>query len=355
MTSCDLLDNQRLERFERLLCANPSTRVRSETLWHAFAQVFPHRAAGPAERRLLLTVLAAVEGRGLLRLPPARGTRWDRSMDPAVPRSVDLVRAQPEPPSFSWRTFPWHADLKWVARCRTLSVQQLAFLQRVHDGLVHGLFREPAPLKYRSLQLTGDEKRLALLATTSLFGNGQLSLETLGCLPDALPLAWEAIGEGGRMVIFENAGPFAVARRVLSDLATRPYDLVAYGGGRSILAALGHIKSLERTVSSLHYVGDIDDAGLDIAWNARHCAARLGLPAIQPATEVHRQMLATAHAFGYPDGWPTDERVTRPDRLRALDVLAPEVRLHADRILQAGRRIPEEVLGPVELRAAWSA
>jgi hypothetical protein len=27
--------------------------------------------------------------------------------------------------------------------------------------------------------------------------------------PDALPLAWEAVGDGGLMVIFEKAGPFA--------------------------------------------------------------------------------------------------------------------------------------------------
>jgi hypothetical protein len=54
------------------------------------------------------------------------------------------------------------------------------------------------------------------------------------------------------MVIFENVGPFAVARRVLSELKARPY---ACGGGRSVLAALGHI---ERRVESIHYVGELD-------------------------------------------------------------------------------------------------
>ena len=200
------LDHQRLDKFERLLQANSTARLHGQVLWHAFAQIFPHRATGPAERRLLLDTLRAIEGRGSIRLPPARGRRWDRSMDPAVPTSIDLIREQPKPPSSPWRAFPWHTQLQWVAQCRTLSGKQVAFLRRVHDGLVHGLFRESAPLKYRSLQLTGDEKRLALLATTSMFADGQLSLEKLGCLPDALPLAWEAVGEGGRMVVFENAG-----------------------------------------------------------------------------------------------------------------------------------------------------
>src|SRR5216683_1374589 len=135
----------------------------------------------------------------------------------------------------------------------------------------------------------------------------RLTLELLACLPDALPLAWEAMGEGGRMVIFENAGPFAVARRVLGELATRPYDMIAYGGGRSVLAALGHLKTIERPIDSIHYVGDLDHAGLDIAWGVRRRAQHLGLPAVAPASELHKQMLSSAKAFGHPQGWPCEE------------------------------------------------
>lgn len=76
----------------------------------------------------------------------------------------------------------------------------------------------------------------------------------LACLPDALPVAREPVGEGGlRMVIFENAGPFSVARRVLGELKVRPYGMIAYGGGRGVLAALGHIRTLDCRVESTHY------------------------------------------------------------------------------------------------------
>lgn len=350
------IDDAALDRFEALLRAAPSMRIRAEQFWRAFAQIFPHRTPGPAERHLLLDALNALEARGAISLPPIRGTRWDRSMDPAVPTSITLVRAADAISSFPWRTFPWHAELQWIPRYRFLSPKQVEFLRRVHDGLVHGRFQEPAPLKYRSLQLTGDEKRLALLATTSLFAEGQLNLPMLGCLSEAHPLAWEAVGEGGRLVIFENAGPFAVARRVLgelTDVATRPYDLIAYGGGRSVLAGLGHLLTIEQPIVAIHYVGDLDDAGVDILWNARQCAARLGLPPLQPATELHRQMLLAAQAFGHPDGWPTDERRSKADRIRNLEALEIDVRPHIDRILRAGRRIPEEVLGSEELRRAF--
>lgn len=348
------LDERRLDQFERGLLAGTAVRVGAQDLWRALAKVFPHRTSGPAERRLLLDALRSIEARGSIRLPPERGTRWERSMDPAVPSSVDIVRDQAVPSGYPWRTFPWHPNLHWVGQCRNLSTQQVEFLRRVHDGFVNGMFQEPAPLKYRSLQLTGDEKMLASIATTSLFGSPRLTLELLACLPDALPLAWEAVGDGGRMVIFENADPFAVARRVLVEMKARPYDLIAYGGGRGILAALGHVRTIERSVESIRYVGDLDHAGLDIAWAARRRAKELGLPAVMPAGELHRQMLLSAESFGHPQGWPAQERFAEGDRTRILDFLLPEVRGPIGVILKAGRRIPEEVLGPAELRRAWS-
>jgi len=349
------LDERRLDELERGLLAGTAARVGAQDLWRRLAQVFPHRTPGPAERRLLLDALKSIEERGSIRLPPERGKRWDRSMDPAVPTSVDIVRDHAARSGFPWRTFPWHPSLHWVVQCRSLSVQQIEFLRRVHDGLVNGTFRETVPLKYRSLQLTGDEKMLASLATTSLFGPSRLTLELLACLPDALPLAWEAVGDGGRMVIFENAGPFAVARRVLAETKGRPYDLIAYGGGRSVLAALGHIKTIERSVESIHYVGDLDHAGLEIAWSVRRCTQGLGLPAALPASELHRQMLLAAESFGHPQGWPGQERFSAIARAGILEALSPDLRGRVDALLEAGCRIPEEVLGPDELRSAWIA
>lgn len=348
------LDEHRLDEFERALLAGTSVRVGTQELWRALASVFPHRTPGPAERRLLLHILQSIEARGRIRIPPERGRRWDRSIDPPVPTSVDVVREKDAPSGFAWRTFPWHPNLHWVVECRNLSRQQVEFLRRVHEGFVNGTFGEQAPLKYRSLQLTGDEKMLASLATTSLFGPGRLALDLLACLPDALPLAWEAVGDGGRMVIFENAGPFAVARRVLSEMKQRPYDLIAYGGGRSVIAALGHIKTIDRRVESIHYVGDLDDDGLDIAWGARRCAKGQGLPSVAPASELHRQMLLAAESFGHPKGWPARRRLSDAERAKGLDMLPLDVRRQVEVVLKSGHRIPEEVLGPEELRKAWS-
>jgi hypothetical protein len=157
------------------------------------------------------------------------------------------------------------------------------------------------------------------------------------------------------MLIFENAGPFAVARRVLSELSVRPYDLVAYGGGRSVLAALGHIKTIEQNVKTIHYVGDLDHAGLDIALGVRKIAGKLGLPSVEPASELYAQMLAAAEAFGHPQGWPAQGSFSETERRNILLCLPAELRGRIEAILQKGARIPEEVLGPEEFRNAWSS
>ncbi|MFO1077980.1 MAG: DUF2399 domain-containing protein [Planctomycetota bacterium] len=347
-------DDPRLDRFQRALFAGGPTRLDAAEIWRALAVAFPHRPSGPGERELLVEALTALEARGVLRLPPAGGKRWDRSMQPAVPTGVDLLLHEAAAPGFQWRTFPWHSSLHWVPQCHRLTEEQIAFLRRVHDGLVHGAFREPVPRKYRSLQLTGDEKQLAALAKTQLFEVSRLSLEMLGCLPETLPLAWEAVGPGGRMLVFENAGPFSVAKRVLTEMSDPPYDLIAYGGGKSILAALGYLKELDRRVDSIHYVGDLDPAGLDIAVACRRRATDIGLPPITPASELHRAMIDAAAAFGSPRGWPAPAGCTNADLHPLLKFLDADLRDRVRDLIAGGRRIPEEVLGPAELRGAWN-
>jgi hypothetical protein len=293
-------------------------------------------------------------------------------LSPPVPRSVDLIPEQSRPNPADWRTYPWHESLAWVAGLPRLTERQVGFLKRVHEGLVNRSFQDAAPLKYRSLQLTGDEKGLAELILSSLFGPGRLSAETLNCVPDVLPLAWEPVGQGGRAVIFENAGPFAVARRVLADIPERqrPYDLVVYGGGRAILASLGHLATIQRRVESLHYVGDLDAAGVEIGTAARREARRVQLPDLRPEEELLRAMFRSAASMGHSEGWPAHEPRSgdwRQNSVRDVqqspgarteqlaDWLSPGLEQQVLALLHRGMRIPEEVLGPAEMRGAWQA
>jgi hypothetical protein len=350
-----MLDPQRLEGFARLIRGHPRTRIAGEALWRMFAAAFPVRPQGAEERCWFLDALVELERQGMVRLPPARSPRWDRSLGLTVPASVDRVSAPAPAKDKSWRLFPWHPALQWIADLSQINPQQIAFLHRVHEAMVRGWLEKPAPLKYRSLQLTGHEKGLARLAITQLFGQGRLSLELLGCVREAVPMAWESVSDRPSMLIFENAGPFWVARQTLGRMSEPPYGMVGYGGGKSFQASLQHLLTIGRPLKAIHYVGDMDSSGLMIAEAAHHAAVRIDLPRILPAPGFHRAMLEAAGRFGYPKGWPTGPG---GDPMEAeggfLNSLSVDLRKRMLAVVNSGRRIPEEVLGPDEMEAIWT-
>ncbi len=347
------LDPARITEFGRLLCASPRRRIDQKTLWSAFAAAFPGRPQGLEERRWLASAIEALSRQGLVRLPAPSGKRWDKTFGAPLPLSIDLAGSPTLVPARGWRGYPWHASLSWIAELRHLRTDQEKLLLKVHEGLVNGWFQEQAPLKYRSLQLTGSEKRLAALLRTPLFGKGRLSLSLLGSYPELLPLAWASVGNAPRAIIFENAGPFFVARAVLDKMKTPPYGVVAYGGGKGILASLPHIATIGRSIDEIHYVGDLDKHGLEIAVAAKRIASVAGLPEVTAAPAVHRRMLEAAARLGMPNGWPSS-RATVAAASGAVSFLPEDVRNEVSVMIRGGRRIPEEVLGPTELASLWA-
>jgi hypothetical protein len=347
------LDPERVGHFGRLIRASHTKRVNREALWRAFAEAFPKRPCGPDERVWMLGAIEELVGKGLISLPSGKGQRWDRSALPHLPNSVDLLRAVTVPQDQRWRSHPWHPMLQWVADLVVLSPEQQAFLFRVHEGFVQGTFDQPAPMKYRSLQLTGDEKRLADLMKTKLFEPGRLSLNLLGCLPDTCPLAWESVADNDNAIVFENIGPFMVARQVLSSMPSPPFGIVVHGAGMAFQAGVGYLATIGRPVQSLRYVGDFDREGLWIPTAARECARRAGLPEVLPATELHRAMLASAAALGHPEGWPSGGRRSDPADIGIADFVSAAIRQQVLTILLQGNRVPEETLGPCEMLSAW--
>jgi hypothetical protein len=347
------LDPARLEDFARRLASQACNRLDQQTVWTAFAAAFPGRPQGVEERRWLRAALEELAARGLLRLPSVQGRRWDKTLGVAIPTSLDLVRQARVASTGAWRAFPWHPRLQWVTDLGYLTPEQETFLYRVHRGLVEGWFQTLAPFKYRSLQLTGQEKKLYSFLGTKLFDPSRLTTDLLGCSAEIVPLAWEAVSNKPALVIFENAGPFAVARTVLAKMSDPPYGIVGYGGGTRFERSVAHLLTIGRRVEQIEYVGDLDWDGLRIAVAGQSAAHVAGLPGIRPARSIHRAMLAAASRFGNPHGWPAPID-SRPDP-QLVHFLPQDVRGEALHILQAGHRIPEEVLGPVELGAVWGS
>jgi hypothetical protein len=344
-----VLNPARLSRFLSELQSEQRVRVDFVRLWRSFVAAFPQHPQGSEGRRWLMAALVALMDQGFLRLPVAHGTRWDRSSTIPVPSSIDLIRQEPAKGGLEWREFPWHRSMQWVLQCRSLTPEQVSFLHRVHDGLVAGDFLEPASFKYRSLQLTGDEKRLGRLVKGQLFDQGRLTLETIGCEPDVLPLTWESISDCRRMVIFENAGAFMVGLRALRSIHHPPYGKIAYGSGGEVLKAAAYLRITDFEVDEIDYVGDLDAKGLEIAVSLQQIMGQLGLPRLRPATTLHGAMLQSASHLGSSDGWPAIETPPHIQWLSLLEFLDERIRHTVHSILAHGNRIPEEVLGHREM------
>ena len=345
-------DEAAVRQFEALITKPGKTRIQLQHLWEAFLTAFPGRD-GPSARTELERLLRVCETRGSLQLPKTPSS-YDSSILPPLPRFVIITEDELPAPQKAWKERAWHPKLDWIADLSHLSAGQYQLLDRVHKGLVEGWFSQHAPTKYRSLQLTGHEKRLELYRTTSLFGPGRLTLEMLGCTPDAHPMAIAKVSASPSLLIVENAGAFHVACQVLRSLTDPPYGAVAFGGGNRLSASVPSLTSEKEPFEYIHYLGDLDWEGLSIALRGNRAAVAAGLPELAPPKGLYEQMVETAGRFGAPTGWPGGRTIgASDDRDLLLRRLPQSVRKSAANILDAGHRIPEEILGPNELQDVW--
>jgi hypothetical protein len=352
-----VLPRESMQAFLHCLSQAPGKRLESKRLWECFSEAFPYRPGGTENRKWLLMALEEAVDQGIIRLPSLQGNCWDQTVEPPLPTVVWKQQPVERRDNESWREYPWLPSLRWVAHLPLLSQEQEIFLKRVQQALLEGVLQRQAPLKYRSLQLTGNEKRLGELLHSALFRPGRLSLELLGCLPDIPPLFLEEMGPSNVALVFENAAAFRTASNILKQCSCSPYGLLGFGAGTSFERSILHVTFLERQIERIEYVGDLDRPGLGIARRAAHLAQQENLPPVIPARGLHQAMFDSIRQFGYPDGleYQAKEQGGHPGDEELVAWLPEDVRREASQIIQSGRRIPEEVLGPDELQMVWQA
>jgi hypothetical protein len=346
-----------MQAFLHRLAHASGKRLESAVLWKYFAEAFPYRPGGVENRKWLQRALQEAADQGIIRLPSMQGRCWDRTLEPPLPTVVWKTPPHEIRDDESWRDYPWLPQLCWIADMPMLSQEQVTFLKRVQAALREGVLQRPAALTYRSLQLTGNEKRLSELLHSALFRPGRLSLALLGCIPDVPPLVLEEIGASPIALIFENAAAFRTASAVLKQCSSPPYGWLGFGSGAGFERSIFHLTLIEHQIEGIEYVGDLDRHGLGIARRAAELAHNEHLPPVVPARGLHRAMLQSVWQFGYPEGLEYQPKERRSDASdEALAAWLPEdVRGDVLKIIQAGRRVPEEVLGPDELQHVWQA
>ncbi|MCP5285415.1 MAG: hypothetical protein H6933_10990 [Burkholderiaceae bacterium] len=318
---------------------SPRKRVELAQVKQLYFELHPETRNHPERSAILLQVLEELAAAGVLALP-ARGS-WEKVGQPALPLWIALVREREEVQREDFSKVPWVPELGFWPE---LKPPQLVAAKAINEFLLHRRGTFPlVPIKERSLEIFGDEKRLdAMRSGNSLF-SGRLSLDTLGAFVVPLPLPYRiATAPGKPVLVVENHNSYWSFGE-WNQQAQR-YSAVVYGAGeafRSTGAALGQVLREVNGVGAL-YLGDLDPKGIGIPMDFNRAAAAHE-PKVAPALEWYEWLLANGRARERPECQGA-----------AIDVagawVGAELGSSIAALWQTGRWIPQEALGLEQLQ-----
>lgn len=264
-------------------------------------------------------------------MPREQEERWCAAFGFTPPSDAEAARL---------RTHPWHLDLTFVRDARI----QVPFeeLEKLNRFLTTDPAGKPlVPIKERSLEVFGDEKRLDLLRGSTLFRSDRLDLERhLRCQIVGEPLGWKRGPRNtGRVLIIENAATWHSYCRW--NEVTGEWSALVYGRGLQTAQSTRYLGDILTEVSGpqqFFYFGDLDPPGLQIPQQASAYAQALGLPPIHAHRTSYRWLLD----LGWDRSSPWEG--TEPARREDCDWLG-DLAAEAWTLLAAGRRLAQEHIG----------
>jgi hypothetical protein len=169
---------------------------------------------------------------------------------------------------------PVAVRIGWAASLRALPEPLFADLVAINDWLARTAGRElpVVPVRYRSAEIFGREKRLDQLLDTTLFAQGRLSLDLLSSVQMAPPIPAAAVGAGDDILVVENSATYWVAVEALRHVRGHTIGAVGWGSGKAFPA---QVSSLTVDIAGqgplrgvVWYWGDYDPPGTAIAATA---------------------------------------------------------------------------------------
>lgn len=310
-----------------------------EELWRVAIGAEPDLASAVDRRARLLAALERLAAAGIARPLSTRREAQDRSAVPALPLVVRPVALTSRHVA---ERIALPADLRpELARATELErprSDEIDILRAVNDFLRDFDPPRPAvPLRERSLEIFGDEKRLETLLGRRLFTTGILSLDLLACYEVHPPFVYQRVSDEPTALVIENHHTYDSVRRLL-ERDPRGIGVVAYGAGRAFCASVTYLADLDPAVKQAFYFGDLDAAGLSIAQGAAEVSERAGGPQLEPATGLYRAALATGRRR-------TGAGITEARAWELVAWLPPDLREAAAGVLTAGLWIPQEAVG----------
>jgi hypothetical protein len=316
-----------------------------DDVWRVYRTVVRGTTGQADARAELADLLASLEVSGALRLPKGRAG-WDASASPPLPKWIVLAALEtlqserPDP-----RSIAWPPELLFAANARPDRI--LDDLLAIKTFLANGGRQRPlVPLRERSLQIFGDEKRLDGLLKTALFRDGHLTLELLRCYDVAPPLVFETHGNpvSATMLVIENLHTYDSFRRW--NAAAGEYAAVVYGHGSEFR---GTVRDVPRVcellgVDRVEYFGDVDREGLCIPIQAQRSLAEIGNTIVlHPAMRWYELLLNVGQRR------PAMLRELGPDGRAAVEWLGIPTGPAVEGLVLAGLRLAQEDVGTERL------
>lgn len=328
---------------ERLLAIGP-VRVGLREVKAAYRAAAPEFAElGDFDARLLNS-LRALRQDGRLELPKGI-SGWDKTVVPSMPMWVAVRRPTTKP---CRSAVPWVPELAFATGCppetrRTLEVLNDWILENRSRG------RPVVPTAERSLEIFGDEKRLAGMFKGSpridgepTMFSGRLRLSVLRAREVEPPLHHVRGRVGLPILVVENLASYDTLVRWHTG-TPGVFGAIAWGAGGNFEKSwthLGEVVAAAKTGTVL-YLGDLDAPGLTILGRAAARAEAGHSFRIRPHECLYRFLCL----HGRKVRRTPDPATLAAARVVLANLFPPDIAASAEVLLAAAQAVPQESIG----------
>lgn len=274
--------------FHSRLQQSSRKRIPLDDVRRMFFEARPELVASPTRGAQLLEALRVLEDARLIQLPAAGS--WERLGNPPLPNWIQLTRDSSTDEREDYSAIPWVPELGFWPELKPTALESA---KAINDFLLRrrGTFR-PVPIKERSLEIFGDEKRLDAMRTGDTLFTGRMPLSTIGAFQVPLPLPYRLADAPGKPVlILENHNSFWSFGEWNHE--ARRYSAVVYGAGEAFRSSGRALDQVLREVEGIgaEYLGDLDPTGIRIPLDFNRSIGPGDTP-VAPALEFYGWLLA---------------------------------------------------------------
>jgi hypothetical protein len=331
-----------LNAFNTQIQSSQRKRVNFEQLLFNFLSCRPELAEHPERLQHLQVALEDLAEQGHIELPRGNSA-WTKIATGRYPKWI-LVKKETPQVAVSAAEEPWIKELSF---CSTFTNQtQLKAAQAINRFLIshrHDLIA--VPMRERSLQIFGDEKKLDGMVKNSHLFDGRLPLSTIGALEIPHFLVHTIFKRAAqrhnyRSLVVENHHTYWSICQW--NASANLFDAVIYGAGLFFQKSemfLDEISSQEIS-PEYFYFGDIDPAGFDIPLSINRRRIAESRPVMRAYMPFYRWTLEN----GYQN-----KNASSKQGLADFEQLSAFTDNHfavlVKQLLSEGLRIPQESLG----------